>query len=166
MKVTSKEKGFKLREASEHDIPQLSVHHRKMFEEIWEKRGLHIGNPAGNEIEQAYSLKLAAELQAGSCRSWLIEKEEQVVASGAITIVSLVPTPNDLSSRVAYLHSMYTEPELRGKNLASRIVRTALAYCKANGVRRVILNASEAGKPIYEKMGFSSSPEMMRIFID
>ena len=129
-----------------------------MFEEIWEKKGQPIDNSAGNEIEQAYSLKLAAELQAGSCRSWLIEKGEQVVASGAITIVSLVPTPNDLSTRVAYLHSMYTEPERRGKNLASRIVRTALAYCKANGVRRVILNASEAGKPIYEKIGFSSSP--------
>jgi GNAT superfamily N-acetyltransferase len=166
MEVTSKEKGFKLREASERDIPQLSVHHRKMFQEIWEKRGQHIDSSAGNAIEQAYSLKLEEELRGGSCRSWVIEKGGQVVASGAITMVSLVPTPNDLSPRVAYLHSMYTEPELRGKNLASRIVRTALAYCKANGVRRVILNASEAGKPIYEKIGFSSSPDMMRILID
>jgi hypothetical protein len=61
---------------------------------------------------------------------------------------------------------MYTEPELCGKNLASCIVRAALVYCKANRVRRFILNASKAGRPIYENIGFSSSPGMMKIFID
>jgi ribosomal protein S18 acetylase RimI-like enzyme len=132
MKVDSKENGFTLREATERDIPQLSAHHRKMFEEMWEKKGQPIETSAGNEMEQAYSRKLSAELRVGSCKSWLIEKGHQVVASGAITIVSFVPTPKDLSSRTAYMHSIYTEPESRGQNLASRIVLTALEYCKAN----------------------------------
>ena len=166
MKADSKENGFMIRQASEHDIPQLSVHHRKMFEEIWEKKGLHIDNAAGSEMEQAYSRKLSAELPAGSCKSWLIEQGAQVVASGAITIVSFVPTPNDLSSKTAYMHSIYTEPGSRGQNLASRIVLTALEYCKANGIRRVLLSASNAGKPIYERIGFVSSPEMMRISLE
>ena len=137
-----------------------------MFEEIWEKKGQQIGNSASIEIEQAYLRKLSKELPAGSCRSWLIENGNQIVASGAITIVSLVPTPNDFSSKVAYLHSMYTEKGLRGKNFADCIVRKAIEYCKAEGIKRVILNASEAGKPIYERIGFSASPEMMRIFIE
>ena len=166
MKVDSKENGFTLREATERDIPQLSVHHRKMFEEIWEKKGQPIDSSAGNEMEQAYSLKLSTELAAGSCKSWLVEKGDQVVASGAITIVSFVPTPNDLSTKTAYIHSIYTKPGSRGKNLASRIVLTALEYCKANGIRRVLLSASKAGKPIYERIGFVSSPEMMRISLE
>jgi len=155
-----------LREATERDIPQLAIHHRKMFEEIWEKKGQQIGNSASIEIERAYLRKLSQELPGGSCRSWVIEDGNQIVASGAITIVSLVPTPNDLSSKVAYLHSMYTEKGLRGKYLADRIVRKALEYCKVNRIKRVILNASEAGRPIYEQLGFSSSPDMMRIFIE
>ena len=166
MKVDSKENGFTLREATERDIPQLSVHHRKMFEEIWEKKDQPIDSSAGNEMEQAYSLKLSTELAAGSCKSWLVEKGDQVVASGAITIVSFVPTPNDLSTKTAYIHSIYTEPGSRGKNLASRIVLTALEYCKANRIRRVLLSASKAGKPIYERIGFVSSPEMMRISLE
>jgi ribosomal protein S18 acetylase RimI-like enzyme len=166
MKVDSRENGFILREASERDIPLLSRHHRKMFEEIWEKKGQPIDSSTGGEMEQAYSRKLSTELAAGSCKSWLVEKGDQVVASGAITIVSFVPTPNDLSSKTAYMHSIYTEPGSRGQNLASRIVLTALEYCKANGIRRVILSASNAGKPLYERIGFVSSPEMMRISLE
>lgn len=160
-----KENGFTLREAAEQDIPQMAIHHRLMFEEIWEKRGEQIETCAGREIERAYSSKLSAELPTGSCKAWLIERGNQIVASGAISVVSFVPTPMDFSSRVAYLHSMYTEAGERGKNYASRIVKAALEYCKTNGIKRVILNASEAGRPIYEKIGFASSPEMMRIFV-
>jgi len=166
MKGDSKGNGFKLREATGHDIPLLSVHHRKMFEEIWEKKGQPIDISAGDEMEQAYSRKLSTELAAGSCKSWLVEQGDQVVASGAITVVNFVPTPNDLSSKTAYMHSIYTEPGSRGQNLASRIVIAALEYCKANGIRRVLLSASKAGKPIYERIGFVSSPEMMRISLE
>lgn len=157
---------FALREGSEDDIHLLSVHHRKMFEEIWAKKGGSIDIPAGEEIEQAYAGKLRVELPAGLCRAWIVEKEGEVAASGAITIVSLVPTPMDLSSRVAYLHSVYTEPEMRGRNLAARIVKAAIDFCRKSGIKRVILNASEAGRPVYERIGFTSYPEMMRFVIE
>ncbi len=137
-----------------------------MFEEIWEKKGLKFDGSVAIQMEQAYSYKLRAELPAGSCKSWLIEKGDRVVASGAITIVNLVPTPGDLSPRVAYLHSMYTEAGQRGKDLASHIVKTALEYCRTKGIKRVFLNASDAGRPVYEKIGFSASPEMMRILVE
>jgi len=166
MNGPSKSREFTLRQATEQDIRQLSIHHRKMFEEIWEKKGQQIGSSASIEIEQTYYRKLSKELPAGSCRSWLIKKGNHIVASGAITIVSLVPTPNDFSSKVAYLHSIYTERAFRGKSFANRIVREALEYCRANGIKRVFLNASDAGRPIYERIGFSSSSDMMRIFVE
>ncbi|RJR35496.1 MAG: GNAT family N-acetyltransferase [Desulfobacteraceae bacterium] len=155
-----------LRDASEHDIPQLCNHHRKMFEEIWGRKGRLIDIAVGEEMEREYSRKLARELPSGSCKAWIIESGGRVVASGAITIVSFVPTPVDLSSKVAYLHSVYTETNMRGKNFAGRIVKAAISYCKTSGIRRVILNASEAGRPVYEKIGFTPYPEMMRLIIE
>lgn len=166
MDQTFKMDGFRLREATERDFPQLSIHHRKMFEEIGSRKGQEIADSVAAEIEQAYSRKLSEDLPAGRCRSWLIETGNVAVASGAISIVSFVPTPSDVSSRVAYLHSMYTEKEARGRNFAFRIVQAALAYCKTEGIRRVLLTASEAGRPVYERIGFSPYPEMMRIFIE
>jgi GNAT superfamily N-acetyltransferase len=155
-----------LREATESDIPRLGVHHRKMFEEIWEKKGESIDPSVGKAIERAYAKKLKQELTDGSCKAWVIESENKIVASGTITIASLVPTPRDLSSSVAYLHSMYTEKEYRNNHFANLIVERAIQFCRNNGINRIFLNASEAGRPIYEKLGFRTAPEMMRLVIE
>ena len=155
-----------LREATEGDIPRLGVHHRKMFEEIWEKEGESIVPSVGKKMERAYAKKLKQELTDGSCKAWVIESENKIVASGAITIASLVPTPKDLSSSVAYLHSMYTEKQYRNNNFANLIVERAIRFCRDNRIKRVFLNASEAGRPIYEKLGFRAAPEMMRLVIE
>jgi predicted GNAT family acetyltransferase len=155
-----------LREATERDIPQLGRHHRKMFEEIWEKKGENIHIAVCKEIEEAYEQKLMQEFRSGGCKAWVIENKNKIIASGAITIVSFVPTPIDLSYRVAYLHSMYTERGYRNNNFANFIIKMATQDCKANGIKRIILNASEAGRPIYEKIGFCSAREMMRLIIE
>jgi GNAT superfamily N-acetyltransferase len=157
---------FTLRRANEGDIPLLSIHHRKMFEEIWISRGLTVRDAAFREFEQAYAEKLHQELPTGLCISWLAENSSRIVASGAVTIASFVPTPSDFSSKVAYLHSIYTEKSYRNKNLAKGIVNRALQYCRDHGIRRALLSASEAGRPIYEKIGFVSAPETMKIFIE
>lgn len=157
---------MRIREAAVSDIPILAIQHRKMFEEIWEKKGENIDVAIFAEIERSYILKLQRQLQDGSCKAWVIEDEHRIIASGAISIVSFVPTPIDLSSDVAYLHSMYTEKEKRNNHCAKRIVRQALQYCRARGIKRIILNASEEGRPIYEKIGFQSATETMRLLLE
>jgi len=163
--MTEKSDKTVLREADNSDIQQLSKHHLKMFEEIWQKKGEKIDISLCNEIENAYARKLAQELADGTCKAWVIEYKNIIISSGAVSVVSLVPTPDDLSSNVAYLHSIYTEKEYRNRNFGSLIVQQAIQYSRDNGIRRIFLNSSEAGKPIYQKIGFRSSPETMRMFI-
>ncbi|MBI4618669.1 MAG: hypothetical protein HY739_00655 [Desulfobacterales bacterium] len=102
-----------LREAAGDDISIMAAHHRKMFEEIWELKGEHLGTVRAREIEKAYTQKLETEMESGVCKAWVIEDKGKIVSSGAITLVSFVPNPSDLSSKVAYLHSMYTEKSHR-----------------------------------------------------
>ena len=154
-----------IQEATCDDIKQMAIHHRKMFEEIWEKKGQKVEAAKAQEIEKAYSEKLQKEIPGGSCKAWVIKNGNRLVASGAISIVSFVPVPNDTNHNIAYLHSMYTEKDFRGRKYAQQIIERAIQYCKENGINRVILNASDAGKPIYEKLGFVSLPETMRLFI-
>ena len=159
------ERAMNLQEATSDDIRQLAIHHRKMFEEIWEQKGQKIEVTKAQEIEKAYSRKLEKEIPGGTCKAWVVKNGNEVMASGGITIVSSVPVPGDTNHKVAYLHSMYTEKEYRGRNYAQQIIHTAIQYCKDNGINRVVLNASDAGKPIYERIGFVSSPDAMRLFI-
>ena len=155
-----------LREASSGDIAILAMHHRKMFEEIWEQKGEPLGITRADEIENAYTKKLDLELGSGICKAWVIEDEGKIVSSGAITFVSFVPNPSDLSSRVGYLHSMYTEKSGRNKKCAQRIILKAISHCKAQGIMRIILNASDAGQPVYQKMGFRSAPDILRLYLE
>jgi len=150
-----------LREASIQDIPAMAQHHRMMFEEIWEQKGDHLDTHRACEIQKAYTLKLETELNSGICKAWVIEDDGEIVSSGGITFVSFVPNPYDLSSKIAYLHSIYTEKSRRHRKCAQRIIDSAIQYCSA----QVILTASAAGKPVYEKIGFRSTPEMMKLLI-
>jgi GNAT superfamily N-acetyltransferase len=154
-----------IQEATCDDIKQLAIHHRKMFEEIWEKKGEKLEVDKAQEIEERYSEKLEKQITEGTCKAWVVKDGNQLVASGAISVVSFVPVPYDTNHNIAYLHSMYTEKEFRGRKYAQQIIERAIQYCKEHGISRVILNASDAGKPIYEKSGFMSSPETMRLFI-
>jgi GNAT superfamily N-acetyltransferase len=154
-----------LQDATIDDIQILSVHHRKMFEEIWEQKGLRIEKARSQELESAYREKIEKQIPEGTCRAWVVKNDKQIIASGAITIVSFVPVPADINHNIAYLHSVYTEKAYRQQRCAQKIVDRAIQYCQQNGIKRVILNASDAGKPIYEKSGFVSSHETMRFFI-
>lgn len=166
MPFASEVAGMRIREASSGDISIMAAHHGKMFIEIWEQKGEHLQTTRIAEIEKAYTRKLATEMENGTCKAWVIEDKGKIVSSGAITFVSFVPNPLDLSSKVAYLHSMYTERSHRNKKCAQRIIQSAITYCSSNGIKRVLLNASDAGQPVYHKIGFRSAPDTMRLLIE
>ena len=154
-----------IREANLEDMEILSIHHRKMFEEIWEHKGLGIDSNIAKILESAYLEKIAEQIPQGQCKAWIIYSDNEIMASGAITIVSFTPVPTDLNHNVAFLHSIYTEKAYRKKQCAKTIVERAIQYCRESGINRMLLNASDAGKQIYEKAGFVSVPETMRLFI-
>jgi GNAT superfamily N-acetyltransferase len=157
---------FPIHEATTDDIPILVMHHHKMFKEIWIQKGLEIDSHQFEEMDKAYTKKLNEELVLGTCTAWVVKKEDQIVASGAITIHSMVPRPDDSSFRVAHLHSVFTELNCRKNGFASLITKKAILYCKSRGIRRMTLGASAAGRPIYEKKGFKPSVSSMQLSIE
>jgi GNAT superfamily N-acetyltransferase len=149
-----------LRVATCDDIPLLVRHHRMMFAEIRGKSG----NPDPALLEvlaREYEAKLNRDMPAGTCVAWGVQAEDDLVSSGAISIASYVPVLHDSSSRIAFLHSIYTEQEYRHRHFARMITQAAADYCKSHGIRRLYLFASEAGRPVYEKAGFVPVPNMM-----
>lgn len=54
----------------------------------------------------------------------------------------------------AYLADVFVLPEHRGKGLAKKMMREALALPQLSGLRRMMLTTKDA-QPLYEKFGFS-----------
>ena len=157
---------YTLLEASVEDIPVLVGHHHRMFEEIWNFRNLVVDRQKLDDMDAAYQDKLESEFVDGTCKAWLVKEGDHIIASGAISVVSMVPTPVDSSCRVAYLHSVFTENTRRKKGIAELIVRKILDYCQSKDINRVILNASEVGRPLYEKIGFKLTENAMTIILN
>lgn len=157
---------FKPVKASGEEIPILVRHHRNMFEEIYENRGLVYDEQMLHEMDLTYAEKLEKEMSADKCFAWLVKADEQVVSSGTVSLVSIVPTPNDPSPTVCYIHSLFTEPEYRYQGCAKLIMEVMIDFCKEMGIKRILLHASDAGKPLYEKLGFRLSDNAMSILVE
>ena len=51
--------------------------------------------------------------------------------------------------------NMYTVPEHRGKEIASKLLEYLMEEARDRGCTKVTLNASKMGRPLYEKRGFT-----------
>ena len=124
-----------------------------------------LGGHAAASLDAAdpvYRRWLRRRLVNGNAAGWIIESGGAPVASGIVWIKPVQPRPGAPRGRVPYLMSMFTEPAHRGKGHAPRIVKAALAWCKAEGHEKLELHASEFGRPVYEKLGFERSWEMRK----
>jgi GNAT superfamily N-acetyltransferase len=82
------------------------------------------------------------------------------VASGCVFLYEVHPRPGRPGPYEPYILSMYTEPRSRGKGHAGAIVKVLLDWATARGYGAAFLHASDMGRPIYEKMGFTATREM------
>jgi predicted acetyltransferase len=55
---------------------------------------------------------------------------------------------------------MYIDPDHRRQGLAKGLVQLCLNESRRRGLRTVTLHASDAGRPVYESLGFNASNEM------
>lgn len=62
--------------------------------------------------------------------------------------------------KYGYIWGVYVEPSYRRQGIAKRLTSIAVDYLKEIGCTQVVLNASPAGKPVYESLGFSSGNVM------
>ena len=107
-------------------------------------------------------------LARGRYLGWLIapaDAPDTIVAGAGMLLQDLPPGPRDIRTTRAYILNVYTEPEHRGRGLATIATRAALDEARRRRIRVVTLHASDEGRHIYDRLGFEESNEM-RLFID
>jgi hypothetical protein len=58
--------------------------------------------------------------------------------------------------KTGYVGLVATDPTLQHRGVATLVMRRLLEKASAHGCDRILLDASDAGKPLYEKLGFTS----------
>ena len=146
---------YNIRPATLADVDALVRHRIGMFTDM----GVPLDAAA---LESAFRAWLAETLPAGVYRAWLVESAGgEIAAGGGITILPWPPGPQYPGDRLAFVYNVYTEAAHRRRGLARRLMDAMHAWCRANGVGSMALNASRDGQPLYRSMGYMESPSPM-----
>jgi ribosomal protein S18 acetylase RimI-like enzyme len=79
-------------------------------------------------------------------------------------ILDWPPHPFDpASEHRGYLLNVYVEPGYRKRGLARALVECCLAEARRLNLRVVALHSSDAGRRIYETLGFRPTNEMFHV---
>jgi GNAT superfamily N-acetyltransferase len=94
-----------------------------------------------NQTEHDWANVLALEPEG----CWVWEQEGQV--AGTTTAICY-------GQELAWIGMVLVLPEHRGKGIARGLMEHALQWLAGRGVRQVKLDATDMGRPLYEKLGF------------
>ena len=99
----------------------------------------------------AYFEKALAD---GSYIGIIAEENGEAAGNGGICLHHHPPSYSVPNGRTACLLNMYTRPEFRGRGVAGRILAMLMQKSAEFGCCKIYLNASDMGRPLYEKAGF------------
>lgn len=106
------------------------------------------------EVERESRRYYEEALADGSHTAYLVFAGGEFVAAGGISYYAVMPTYHNPTGRKAYIMNMYTRPACRRRGIAARVLALLVADAKARGIAAISLEATEAGRPLYEKCGF------------
>ena len=149
---------YRIRPAVAADAAIVAHHRVAMFRDM----GI-LPEADVDRLATASRRSLGDALTSGDYLGWLVEADGAVVAGAGALLRTLLPRPGYVEGGVdAYVLNVYTEPSYRRRGLAQALMEAVLAHCRAAGVARVTLHASDEGRPLYTALGFTATTEMER----
>ncbi|GAB3758115.1 hypothetical protein GCM10028864_43030 [Microlunatus parietis] len=83
-----------------------------------------------------------------------------MVGMAWVALVPRVPRPGKLNRLSADIQSVFVRPEHRGQGIGSALVEAATAHALRLGALHVTVHSGRRAVPVYERLGFVSSPEL------
>ncbi len=140
--------------ATPDDIPNIVELKIKMFTEFGYEQ--YLAEDASTLITNDY-LKLYEQNLA---IHFLVRINNTIAGMVGAFIKSDLPYRYFCSGQYGFIGDVYTEPAYRGQGISTKLNRRALDWLKNYGVSDVRLLASDAGRPLYERLGFSQDAGM------
>lgn len=86
---------------------------------------------------------------------------EKVAGCATLCYVEMMPTFSHPTGKRAHLMNVYTAREYRRQGIALRMLELLIEEAREKGVTEISLDATEEGRPLYQRCGFAGSSECM-----
>ena len=90
-------------------------------------------------------------------------KDNKFIGAEGVSFYSVMPTYHNPSGKKAYIMNMYTAPDYRRQGIAYKTLDMLVKMSKERGIDQVSLEATEMGRPLYEKYGFVKMESEMEL---
>lgn len=102
-------------------------------------------------------------LADGTHTAYLIYDGDIVAGAGGISYYRVMPTYHNASGNKAYIMNMYTNPNYRRKGIAYKTLKLLVDDAREKGITHISLEATDMGRPLYEKFGFVKMIDEMEL---
>ena len=116
-----------------------------------------------SEVEAESRTYYKKALADGSHTAILVFDGDKFAGAGGVSYYSVMPTYHNPSGRKVYIMNMYTKPEYRRRGIAFKTLDLLVSDAKNKGIAAISLEATDMGRPLYEKYGFVKMEDEMEL---
>lgn len=107
-----------------------------------------------NKVEKETCHYYQRALLDGYHIAYLVFDGNRFIGAGGVSFFQVMPTYHNPSGRKAYIMNMYTNPAYRRRGIAMKTLDMLIKDTKDKGITAISLEATDMGRPLYEKYGF------------
>jgi len=152
-----------LRMATLDDAATVARHRAEMFIEMHT-----LSAAVAGRMHEATERYVRTALTRGEYVGWLahaLGSPGTVVAGAGLQRRPMLPRPSHDGTEVlegleGLVLNVFVDAAWRRRGIAEALMRAILAWAPEQGIVRLVLHASDAGRPLYERMGFIPTNEM------
>lgn len=105
-------------------------------------------------VEQNSRAYYKYALETGEHIAYLVYDKDKFIGTGGVSFYQVLPTCHNPSGKKAYIMNLYTAPEYRRQGVAFHTLDLLVRAAESRGVSQIALEATDMGRPLYQKYGF------------
>jgi GNAT superfamily N-acetyltransferase len=131
--------------------------------EFWHAMFVEIGKKNLSSWAQDWPARFVAyfsrRMRTGEATWYVCESDGEIVATACALVKD--GYPHEINGlRWGYILGVRVDPDFRRRGIAERLTQQCIEWLKAESCDPIYLHASNAGRPIYERLGFVANNEM------
>jgi len=103
--------------------------------------------------------------ESGSWRCWVAEKDQEIMGTLWLKLIEKIPNPVAELENHAYLTNFYVLEGARGTGIGTRLLSTALDWCRTASVHAVILWPTPESRTLYERHRFVVPSDLLELIL-
>ena len=129
---------------------------------------LRAANKLSDDVDMSLVEKESYEyyksaLETGEHIAYLVYDNETFIGAGGVSFYKVMPTYHNPTGKKAYIMNMYTASTYRRQGIAFHTLDLLVKDVRKQGVSQITLEATEMGRPLYEKYGFVKMEDEMEL---